>query len=344
MSFAKIEIVLVHRVKNQYFLVMGGTKYRFNPETLTYEKAQRKLSGKLLSFLGFFAVTLVIAAGITTLILFKYETPEIKSLKKEKKELLSQYNLLNGKLTQIENVLDEIQKRDDNIYRVIFDSDPIPESVRKAGFGGIDNYAELESYDDNEIVMNTTKKLDIISKQAYIQAKSYEEVLNLAKAKEVELSSTPAIMPVAETDLSCTSSGWGMRMHPIYKVPKFHFGMDFVAPKGTKVYATGDGKVTLVKNQRIGHGKHIIIDHGYGYETLYAHLSGFNVKVGQTIKRGQVIGFIGSTGTSTASHLHYEVFKNGKNVDPKFYYFKDLSPEEFDELVAASSNVGQSFD
>lgn len=323
---------------------MGVPKYRFNPETLTYEKIEKKFSRKLLSLLGLFSVALILASGITAILLFNYETPEVKSLKQEKQELLSQYNMLNDKLAQVENVLDEIQVRDDNIYRVIFDSDPIPDAVRKAGFGGVDNYEELESYTDNELVLNTTKKLDIISKQAYIQAKSYEDVLNMAMGKEKELSSTPAIMPVSETDLTYTSSGWGMRMHPIYKVPKFHYGMDFVAPRGTKVYATGDGKVISVKTQRTGHGKHITIDHGFGYETLYAHLSGFNVRVGQKVKRGEVIGFVGSTGTSTAPHLHYEVFVNGKNVDPKYYYFKDLTPEEFDELVAASSNVGRSFD
>ena len=323
---------------------MGVPKYRFNPETLTYEKVDKKLRHKLLKFLGLMFVVLVLAGGISAILFFNFETPEVKSLKREKQEILAQYNVLNDKLNQVENVLDEIQVRDDNIYRVIFDSDPIPDAVRKAGFGGTDNYEELESFDDNELVLNTTKKLDIISKQAYIQAKSYEEVLNIALGKEKELSSTPAIMPVSGSDLTYTSSGWGMRTHPVYKVPKFHYGMDFVAPRGTKVYATGDGKVITVKTQRTGHGKHIVIDHGYGYETLYAHLSGYNVKVGQQVKRGEVIGFVGTTGTSTAPHLHYEVFKNGKNVDPKYYYFKDLSPEEFEELVATSSNVGRSFD
>ncbi|MFA9390874.1 MAG: M23 family metallopeptidase [Prolixibacteraceae bacterium] len=323
---------------------MGAAKYRFNPETLTYEKAQKKLSRSVLRFGGFFTLALILAAGMATYLIFNYETPEVKALKKEKNELLTQYNVLNEKLVQIEDVLDEIQVRDDNIYRVIFDSDPIPESVRKAGFGGTDSYAELESYDDNELVLNTTKKLDIISKQIYIQAKSYEEVLSMALGKEMELSSTPAIMPVAASDLAFTSSGWGMRVHPIYKVPRFHYGMDFVAARGTKIYATGDGKVLTVKAQKTGHGKHIVIDHGFGYKTLYAHLSGFNVKPGQKVKRGEVIGFMGSTGTSTAPHLHYEVFRNDKNVDPKNYYFKDLTPAEFEELVATSSNVGRSFD
>lgn len=323
---------------------MGVPKYRFNPETLTYEKVQHKLRYKLLKVLGLLTVAIIIGTGIAALFIYTYETPEVKSLKKEKQELISQYNVLNDKLAQVENVLDEIQVRDDNIYRVIFDSDPIPDAVRKAGFGGTNSYEELESFSNNELVLNTTKKLDIISKQAYIQAKSYEEVLSMALGKEEELSSRPAIMPVAENDLSYTSSQWGMRMHPIYNVPKFHYGMDFVAPRGTKIYATGDGKVVSVKNLKTGHGKHVIIDHGYGFETLYAHLSGFNVKVGQVIKRGEVIGYLGSSGTSTAPHLHYEIFVNGRNVDPKYYCLRDLSPEEFDELIANSANIGRSFD
>ena len=162
--------------------------------------------------------------------------------------------------------------------------------------------------------------------------------------KDVELSSNPAIMPISNKKLTYTSSGWGYRIHPVYKVRKFHYGMDFVAPKGTNVYATGDGKVVAIKTLRSGHGKHIIIDHGFGFNTLYGHLNGFNVKVGQKVKRGEIIGFVGSTGTSTAPHLHYEVHKDGRAVDPKYYYFKDLSPSEFDELVARSTNVGVSFD
>ena len=323
---------------------MGELKYRFNPETLAYEKVERTLFQKLLRISAYIFVVLVVASGIASLFIYQYDTPGEKELKKENQALLTQYTLLNDKLAQIEGVLDEIQVRDDNIYRVIFDTDPIPESVRKAGFGGTDAYEKLESFDDAEIVLNTSKKIDIVSKQAYIQAKSYEEVLNLALEKEKELSSTPAIMPISNKDLTYTSSGWGMRMHPVYKVPRFHYGMDFVAPKGTKVYATGAGEVVKVQALKTGHGKHIVIDHGFGYETLYAHLSAFNVKVGDKITRGQVIGFVGSTGTSTAPHLHYEVFKNGKNVDPKYYYFKDLSPEEFDELVALSSNIRRSFD
>lgn len=324
--------------------MMRGTKFRFNPETLAYEKVERKLSDVLLRIMGYFFVILLFAGGGAYFIISNYDTPGMKELRQENDQLLTQYNDLNEKLSQIETVLDEIQVRDDNIYRVIFKTDPIPESVRKAGFGGTDKYADLESFKGSDLALNTARKVDIVSKQAYIQAKSYEDVLSLALEKEKELSSTPAIMPISNSDLTHTSSGWGYRVHPVYNVKKFHYGMDFVAPKGTNVYATGDGVVKDVITERTGHGKHIIVDHGFGYETLYGHLSAFNVKKGQNIKRGEVIGFVGSTGTSTAPHLHYEVHKNGKEVNPKYYYFKDLTPEEFEELVARSSHIGVSFD
>ena len=323
---------------------MGNTKYRFNPKTLTYEKIEKSFSKVLLRVSLYLTIVLIVALGLSAFFLSEFDTPAMKALRKENTELLTQYESLNEKLAQIENVLDQIQVRDDNIYRVVFNNDPIPESVRKAGFGGVDNYSKFESFDNNNIVLNTSKKIDIISKQAYIQAKSYEDLLSQAITKEKELSSIPAIMPLSNKDLTYTSSGWGMRMHPVYKVPRFHYGMDFVAPKGSPIYATGDGKVSSIQTLRTGHGKHVVIDHGFGYETLYAHLSAFNVKVGDKVKRGQVIGFVGSTGTSTASHLHYEVLKDGVNVNPMHYYFMDLTPDEYEKMVAISSNIKRSFD
>lgn len=323
---------------------MGGHKYHFNPQTLCFEPKTKKRSKSVMLILGFLVFFVIVSIAFSTLFVSHFETPEVKSLRKENQQLLSQYNFLNSKLTQLETVLEELQVRDDNIYRVVLGKNPIPEDVRKAGFGGDNRYASLEQFSDAEIVLNTSKKIDEISKQAYIQAKSYEEVLNIALKKDREMACTPAIMPIANKDLDHTSSGWGMRIHPIYKVKMFHWGIDFVAPKGTKVYATGDGIVKETPSLRDGHGKHVVIDHGFGYSTLYAHLSGFNVKPGDKVKRGQVIGFIGSTGTSTAPHLHYEVNKDGRNVDPKHYFFKDLTPEQFAQLVARSSNNGQSFD
>ncbi len=323
---------------------MRGVKYFFNPKTLRFEPKKATHGQKILFISGVLIFVILASYGVSSLFVSNFDTPGMRSLREENNKLLSQYNFLNSKLNQIESVLDEIQVRDDNIYRVIFDKNPIPESVRKAGFGGTDKYSELRSIDESELVLNTSKRVDIVAKQAYIQAKSYEEVLKLAINKEEELSSTPAIMPISNNDLSFMSSGWGVRLHPVYKVKMFHWGIDFVAPRGTNIYSTGDGIVESVVNQGNGHGKNIIINHGFGYKTLYAHLSKFNVTEGQKIKRGQVIGYVGCSGTSTAPHLHYEVFKNGSNVDPKYYFFKDLDAEEFDQLVARSENNGRSFD
>ncbi len=323
---------------------MRGVKYHFNPKTLRFEPKEATPWQKILFASGLLVFVVLASYGISSLFVSNFDTPGMRSLREENNKLLSQYNFLNSKLNQIESVLDEIQVRDDNIYRVIFDKNPIPESVRKAGFGGIDKYSDLKSFNESELVLSTSKRVDIVAKQAYIQAKSYEEVLSLAIKKEVELSSIPAIMPISNSDLSFMSSGWGMRLHPVYNVRMFHWGIDLVAPRGTKIYASGEGRIESVTSSSNGHGKHIVIDHGFGYKTLYAHLSKFNVTEGEKVKRGQVIGFVGSTGTSTAPHLHYEVFKNGNNVDPKYYVFKDLNAEEFDQLVARSENNGRSFD
>lgn len=323
---------------------MREQKYRFNPNTLRFEEKGAKPGKSILR--GSSIVFIAIMMGVASAAIFvtNYESSTVKILKKQNKQLVAQVSNMDNQFEKVQSVLDEIQKRDDNIYRVIFDSDPIPQTVRKAGFGGTDRYSELESLEESELLISTARKLDILSKQAYVQSKSYEEVLNMAIDYKTKLSCMPAIMPVSNKDLSRTSSGWGMRLHPIYKIPKFHYGIDFVAATGSNVYSTGDGVVKSVQNLRNGHGKNIVIDHGFGFETLYAHLSKFNVREGQTVKRGEVIGFVGSTGASTAPHLHYEVHRDNKNVDPKYYFFKDLNAEEFDQLVAISTNTSKSFD
>jgi murein DD-endopeptidase MepM/ murein hydrolase activator NlpD len=273
-----------------------------------------------------------------------FDSPKLRRMKRENERLLTQYTLMNKDLDNMSKVLKDIQYRDDNIYRVIFEAEPIPASVRKAGFGGINRYSQLESMDNSDLVISTARKLDILTKQIYIQSKSYDDVMKMALNKEKMLASLPSIMPVSNKDLKRTASGWGYRIHPIYKIRKFHYGMDFSAPTGTEVFATGSGVVKWIRRSKIGFGNHILIDHGYGFETLYAHLSAFNVRVGQKVKRGDVIGFVGSTGTSTAPHLHYEVHKNGKKVNPQNYYFLDLSPQEYEKMIEISSNMGQSFD
>jgi murein DD-endopeptidase MepM/ murein hydrolase activator NlpD len=326
---------------------MAKRSYRFNPETLIFEKIGLNIKKLLTRFLAYFSSSLAFALVIVFVIINYYETPGMKAIKRENQRLLTQYELMGKDLETIEKVLDEIQKRDDNIYRVIFESEPIPSSVRKAGFGGVNKYANLENLDNADLVINTAKKLDILAKEVYIQSKSYDDVMKMALNKEKMNASIPAIQPVSNKNLERTASGWGWRIHPIYKIRKFHEGMDFTAPIGTEVYATGDGVIVEAEGNprsQIGFGLVIKIDHGFGYETVYGHLNGFNVKAGQQVKRGDLIGYVGNTGGSTAPHLHYEVHKNGSPVNPQFFYFQDLTPREYDKMVSISSNTGQSFD
>jgi murein DD-endopeptidase MepM/ murein hydrolase activator NlpD len=330
-----------------YLYFMGKKKYKFNPDTLSYERVGISLKERLTKLLAYLSSSVAFALVIVVVFVNLYETPRSKALKRENKRLLTQYELLQKDLEKIENVLNELQQRDDNIYRVIFESEPIPSSIRRAGFGGSNRYSELEDLNNAELIIETSRKMDIISKQAYIQSKSYDDVLKLALDKEQMLASIPAIQPIANKDLKRTASGWGYRFHPIYKVRKFHYGMDFTAPTGTPIYATGDGVVTEVggsARSRVGFGLEIRIDHGYGYETLYGHLSAFNAKRGQNVKRGDIIGYVGNTGGSTAPHLHYEVHKNSEPVNPAFFYYMDLSPEEYDRMIEISSNIGQTLD
>lgn len=272
------------------------------------------------------------------------DSPKEKLLKQENSQLKAQYELLNKRMEQVAVVLEDIQRRDDDIYRVIFEAEPIPKEIREAGFGGVNRYKKLEGYRNSDLIIESARKIDQIAKQLYIQSKSYDEVYQMAIQKEKMLASIPAIQPVSNKELKRMASGYGIRMHPIYKRRKMHTGMDFSAESGTEIYATGDGKVVNVTRSRRGYGNHVIIDHGYGYQTLYAHMSKFNVRRGDEIKRGQVIGYIGSTGTSVAPHLHYEVHRNGEKVNPINYYFNDLTPEEYEKMIEFASQPTQSFD
>ena len=241
-------------------------------------------------------------------------------------------------------VIGQLEQKDDNLYRAIFEAEPIPSTQRESGVGGINRYRDLEGYSNSDIVIETTKKLDRIKKKIVVQSESYDDLFDLARTKEDMLVSIPAIMPISNRDLTRTASGFGLRIHPIYKIIKFHAGMDFTAPTGSEIYATGNGTVEAVNTASRGFGKHIIIDHGYGYKSLYAHLDGFNVRRGQKVERGEVIGFVGNTGTSVAPHLHYEVRLNGKSIDPVNFYMNDLNAEEYERMIEIVSKTGQSFD
>jgi murein DD-endopeptidase MepM/ murein hydrolase activator NlpD len=323
---------------------MAKVKYKFDYNKLSYDKIVLTGKQKFYRFMTYFTATLLIAVIYNIFFVVFFDTPKEKGLIRENQQLTTQYDVLNNRFDLVENTLEDLQKRDDNIYRVIFEAEPIPPSVRSAGFGGVNRYADLQGLKSSELVTESARRLDKITKQLYVQSKSYDEVIEMARDKEKMVASVPAIMPISNKDLRRTASGWGFRIHPIYKIRKFHYGMDFTAPTGTEIYSSGDGVVEVVDNSLRGYGKRIIINHGFGYKTLYGHMNGFNVKKGQKVKRGDVIGFVGSTGTSTAPHLHYEVLKNNKKVNPVHYYFNDLSPEEFDKMIFISSNSGQSFD
>jgi len=323
---------------------MAGKKYRYNVKSLSYERIEPTIRSRMLSLLSFAITGGVFAVFFIVLTYLFFDSPKEKMLKRENQQLALQYEVLDKKLDQVESVLQDIQYRDDNIYRVVFEAEPIPSNVRKAGFGGVNRYKHLDGFKNSDLVTKTTEKLDQITKQIYIQSKSFDEVFELAANKEKMLASIPSIQPVSNKDLRKAAGGYGMRIHPILKIPKMHFGMDFTANTGTEVYATGDAIVKEVRSSKRGFGNHVILDHGFGYETIYAHLSDFNVREGQTLKRGDVIGFVGNTGFSSGPHLHYEVVKNGDKLNPINYYFNDLSPEEFDKLIDISASASQSFD
>jgi len=273
-----------------------------------------------------------------------FESPKEKALTRELQNLELQFDLLDRKLDETQIVLLDLEERDNAIYRLYFEANPIPSEQRRAGFGGINRYKEFEGYDNSKLIIETNKRLDIIQKQIVVQSKSLDEIAILAEDKEKLLEAIPAIQPITNEELTRMASGYGYRSDPFTKVKKFHKGMDFTAPRGTPVYASGDGIVKRADAGSTGYGKHIRIDHGYGYISLYAHLYKYNVKKNQKVKRGDVIGFVGSTGRSQAPHLHYEILKDGVAINPINFYYGNLSAEEFDKLLEKASLENQSLD
>lgn len=319
---------------------MAKSKYRFNAETLSYEKIEHSAKKIIGLFLSYLVLILVVGFAFMFTWLHFFPSTREKQLLDENKMLRSQYKTLNGKLSNLESVLNELSEKDNNIYRMVFEADPIPDAVRNGGFGGVNRYAELEEVPNMEIVVETNKRVDVLKKKLYIQSLSFDTIVHLAKNKQEMLQHIPGVQPLKTYKYV---SGFGARMHPIYKTVRVHSGIDLVAPTGTKVFATGDGVVKSAKFER-GYGQAILIDHGYKYQSMYAHLSKMLVKPGQHVKRGDVIGLVGSTGVSTGSHLHYEIIKGGKKVNPINYFMNDLSPAEFEEIRQISMQTNQSFD
>lgn len=323
---------------------MSKVKYKFNTKTLTYERVRVTFKQRLLQVLSYLGIGLVFAVVIILLAYRFIDSPKEKQLRREAEVLQLQYDLLSKKMNQVEEVLNDLQDRDDNIYRVIFEAEPIPNSVRQAGFGGSDRYTNLEGYDNSKLMIEVTKRLDRITKQLYIQSKSFDDVVKMAKNKEILIASIPAIMPINNKNLKHAPSGFGWRTHPIYKTQEFHPGMDFTAEQGTPIYATGNGVVENADAGAQGYGNHVVVNHGFGYKTLYAHMSRMAVKPGAKVNRGDLLGYVGSTGLSTGPHLHYEVIKNGEKVNPINFYYNDLTPEQYQIMLEMSSKSTQSFD
>lgn len=323
---------------------MAKVKYYYDSDTLSYRKIESRKRDKFRGLLLFISASVL--SGFLFILFYAQfiDSPKEKAMRRELENMKLNYELLDKKMAQAESVLSDIQERDNKIYRMYFEVNPIPDEQRKAGFGGVNRYKSLEGFNNSEMIIEASQNLDILSKRMYIQSKSLDDISDLAKNKEKLLASIPAIQPVANKDLTRMASGYGWRSDPFTKARKRHKGMDFTAPRGTPIYATGNGKVIRADNRSSGFGKHVRIDHGFGYVTLYAHMSKYNVKKGQKVKRGDIIGFVGNTGRSKGAHLHYEVRYNKNAINPINFYYGDLSPEEFKEMLKNASQEGQSYD
>ncbi len=320
---------------------MAKVKYYYDEDTLSYRKIAVKNG-------TYYRLVLFISLGILLIAFFGFigfsqiiMSPSERAQKREFENLKFHYELLDKRLEESSDILNQLQERDNNIYRSYFEANPIPEEQRKAGFGGVNRYKDLEGFENSDLITELTKEVDILSKQMVVQSKSLDEIVELAKDKKVMLASIPAILPIKKGDFY-VASGYKMRMHPILKINKFHKGMDFTAPKGTPIYASGDGKIYRAQRSTT-FGNVVYIDHGYGYKTIYAHMNKMTVKRGEQVKRGDLIGYVGNTGLSVAPHLHYEVHKNDIALNPINFYYGDLSLDEFSKLQRTSEE-SQSYD
>ncbi|MCK9179251.1 MAG: M23 family metallopeptidase [Bacteroides sp.] len=322
---------------------MRKVYYVYNPQTQTYDRIYPTIRQRIRSILRRFFVGTGIGMAAFIVFLLVFGSPSEKELKKENSQMQAQYNVLSHRLDEALAIMADIQQRDDNLYRVIMQTEPIDPAIRQAGYGGTNRYEALMNLPNSELVVKTTQKLDVLDRQLYIQSLSFDDVVELCKSHEEKLLCIPAIQPIANKDLKKTASGYGMRIDPIYGTTKFHSGMDFSASPGTDVYATGNGVITKA-GWETGYGNTIEVDHGFGYKTIYAHLSSIKVKRGSKVVRGEVIGGVGSTGKSTGPHLHYEVHHKGKVVNPVNYYFMDLGADDYDKMVQIAANHGKVYD
>jgi len=323
---------------------MSKKKYRFNPERLSYEVVKDSFGRRLFKWLLFVAPSIVMGLILAYFFTKRLATPKEAQLKNELEIMKVRYAEINQDVVTIHEALNAIEKRDKDLYRVALYADEFPEEYRQMGIGGSNKYEYLEKFTSGELMVSTSQQIDLLEQRILGQSQSLRELQKLAKDKEKLLSCVPAIQPVHNKNLIHLLSGFGYRIDPIYKTKRMHTGVDFTAEVGTEVYATGDGVIELVETEAWGYGKCIVINHGFGYKTRYAHLSAFKIKQGQKIKRGELIGLIGNTGKSTGPHLHYEVELNGKNLDPVNFFHSDLTPEEYEKLIEMSQQSYKAFD
>lgn len=323
---------------------MKKEKYHYNLKTLQYEKVEASWKKRILTALGYILASLVTGVILMFIYTIYFDSPLERFLKQEISVNAREMEYMRKELDEMYAVLENLRDRDINTYRVIYEADPTVSSLWESGVGGSNRYKELEKYSTGELMIDLHTKLDDIKRKMAWQSKSYDEIAKLVSQKGEMLESLPAIQPVANKDLKKMASGYGWRIDPVYGVKRFHSGMDFSAPTGTEVYATGKGKVEKVEYSSSGYGNMIVINHGFGYKTLYAHLSGFKVKKGEKVNRGQLIGYVGNTGKSVGPHLHYEVIYKGEKVNPVYFYYQDLDEEQYEEMLRMTENTGSSLD
>lgn len=323
---------------------MKKIKYYYNTNTLRYEKLEVPLRVKLLRIFGFIAAAIVTAALISYFAFQFIGSPNEKILRLQNERLRDRYSDLNEKVAAIDQQMKELEKRDNNVYRSIFEANPIPDSARAREMEDRKEVETVEGMGNNELFASIVNTLNSLNNRVTAQKTSYNEIDGLIKNKEKLLAHTPAIQPVSNKELTRIASGFGFRIDPIYKTTKMHAGIDFTAPQGTPIYATAEGTIRVAGNTGNGYGNHVIINHGYGYETLYGHMVRVKVRSGQSVKRGEVIGWVGSTGKSTGPHCHYEVHKNNNKIDPVYFFYNDLTPDQFDRLLKQAASSNQSFD
>lgn len=323
---------------------MKKIKYYYNTHTLRYEKLITPFRVKLLRIFGFIAAALVTSVIISYFAFQFVGSPAEKLLRSQNEQLKDRYQQLNSQVKNIQQQMSELEKRDNDVYRSIFEAKPIPDSARAEAIARQQEIAKVEGLQGSELINSIYNSIDNLTSRIAAQKKSYEELGNLLNNKEKLLAATPAIQPVSNKDLSRIASGYGYRIDPVYKTVKFHAGLDFTAPQGTPIYATADGTVETAGLSDGGYGNHVVINHGYGYKSLYGHMVRIKSRRGQRVKRGEVIGYVGSTGKSTGPHCHYEIHKNGQKLDPVYFFYNDLSPQQFDQLLKRAAASNQSFD